>query len=64
MKELKIMAKYNKHNEEQKAIDEAMALVKQGRRERPRRLRLITGSYSKMEFDKLFATDRYHKGEK
>lgn len=39
--------------DENKAIDEATALRKAGRRERPRRLRFET-DYNKMMLDKIF----------
>lgn len=49
--------------DENKAIEEAEALNKAGRRERPKRLRFITGSYNEQEFEKLFKTDKYHDEE-
>ena len=48
---------YNKEQEEQKAIDEALALSKVGKRERPRRLRFETGNHNKSKFDKLFINE-------
>ena len=54
---------YNKNDIDRQAEAEAQALSKVGRRERSRRLRFETGSFSSTEFDRLFTIDQHHKNK-
>lgn len=47
--------------DENKVIDEAIALDRQGRNNRPKRLQFELGNYNQYEFDKLFTVDKYHE---
>jgi len=55
------MTEQQKQQIDNDAEREAMALSKQRKLEQPKRLRLQTGSYSSIEFDKLFTIDQHHK---
>ena len=55
------MTEQQKQQIDSDAEREAMALGKQRKLEQPRRLRLQIGSYSSIEFDKLFVIDKLHK---
>jgi len=55
------MTEQQKQQIDNDAEREANALAKQGQHEKPKRLRLEMGSYSKAEFDKIFTIDDLHK---
>ena len=50
-----VITMYDKHKEEEKAVQEAQALRKQGReKEQQPRYRRQAENYNKVQFDKLF----------